>query len=93
MKRSLVGIIGAGALVLAASVPAVSQPPSNNNNSAKLTRAVTVGGILEHEQAFQAIADGWGGGNRLSGNPGYEDSAEYVHDRLAAAGYDVTTRT
>ena len=89
MKRPLVGIIGAGAVVLAASVPAVSQPPSNNNNSAKLTRAVTVGGILEHEQAFQAIADGWGGGNRLSGNPGYEDSAEYVHDRLAAAGYDV----
>ena len=90
MKRPLVGIIGAGAVVLAATLPAVSQPPSNNNNSAKLTRAVTVGGILEHEQAFQAIADGWGGGNRLSGNAGYEDSAEYVHDRLAAAGYDVT---
>ena len=90
MKRSLVGIIGAGAVVLATTLPAVSQPPSNNNNSAKLTRAVTVGGILEHEQAFQAIADGWGGGNRLSGNAGYEDSAEYVHDRLAAAGYDVS---
>lgn len=89
MKRPLVGIIGAGAVVLAASLPAVSQPPSNNNNSAKLTGAVTVAGILEHEQAFQAIADGWGGGNRLSGNAGYEDSAEYVHDRLAAAGYDV----
>ena len=89
MKRPLVGIIGAGAVVLAATLPAFSQPPSNNNNSAKLTGAVTVGGILEHEQAFQAIADGWGGGNRLSGNAGYEDSAEYVHDRLAAAGYDV----
>lgn len=89
MNRPLVGIIGAGAVVLAASLPAVSQPPSNNNNSAKLTRAVTVDGILEHQQAFQKIADGWGGGNRLSGNAGYEDSAEYVHDRLAAVGYDV----
>jgi hypothetical protein len=94
MQRPLVGIIGAGAVVLAATLPAASQPPStnppsNNNNSAKLTRAVTVDGILEHEQAFQAIADGWGGGNRLAGNPGYQDSAEYVHDRLAAAGYDV----
>ena len=59
-----------------------------NNNSAKLRKAVTVEGILEHESALQAIADA-AEGNRLSGTPGYDDSAEYVAARAAAAGYNV----
>lgn len=73
-------------LLVASAVPAVSAP--NNNNSKKLRAAVTVEGILEHEQAFQSFADA-GGDNRLSGAPGYEDSVDYVAARAEAAGYDV----
>ena len=45
-------------------------------------------GILEHERAFQAIADA-DTGNRLSGTPGHDNSAAYVAQRAAAAGFDV----
>ena len=88
MKRSrpVGGALVMCAVLLVGAVPASANP--NNNNSAKLRRAVTVEGILEHEAAFQAIADA-AAGNRLSGAPGYDDSAEYVAARAAAAGFNV----
>ena len=88
MKRSkaISGAFLVSAVLLAGAVPAAANP--NNNNSAKLRSAVTVAGILEHEQAFQAISDA-AAGNRLSGAPGYDSSAEYVAQRAAAAGFDV----
>lgn len=48
-------------------------------------KAVTVAGITEHLNAFQAIADEHG--DRSSGNPGYAASKDYVISRLTAAGY------
>ena len=60
----------ASVALLVGAVPASADP--NNNNSAKLRRAVTVEGILEHERAFQVIADA-DAGNRLSGT-GYDNS-------------------
>lgn len=89
--RVAITIALAAAVVVAGSLPAASAPnhsQSNNNNSDKLRAAVTVDGILEHEEAFQAFTDA-NGGNRLAGAPGYELSAEYVYERAAAAGYDV----
>jgi hypothetical protein len=77
------------AVLLLSAVPAVAEP--NNNNSRKLRRAVTVAGILQHEAAFQVIATTQGG-NRLSGTPGYDSSADYVARRARAAGLDVTTQ-
>ena len=74
------------AVLLVGAVPASADP--NNNNSAKLRKAVTVEGILEHESAFQEIADA-AEGNRLSGAPGYDDSAEYVAARAEGLRYDV----
>ena len=53
-----------------------------------LRNAVTVGGILEHERAFQNIADS-NGGTRVSGSPGYDASADYVEGKLRAAGFEV----
>jgi Zn-dependent M28 family amino/carboxypeptidase len=44
---------------------------------------------MEHLERFQAIADA-NGGTRVSGSPGYDDSADYVADKLEAAGYEVT---
>jgi hypothetical protein len=96
MKRKRLLPIG-GALItcialVAGAAPAASAPTnqsSNNNNSAKLRNAVTVEGILEHEDALQSFADA-GGANRIAGSPGYAASADYVAQRAAAAGYDVS---
>ena len=57
-------------------------------NSEALRDAVTVGGILAHERVFQRIAN-QNGGTRASGTPGYDASAQYVAQRLQAAGYRV----
>jgi Zn-dependent M28 family amino/carboxypeptidase len=72
---------------LACAAGAVAAP--NNNNSSKLRQAVSAAGIMEHAQALQAIADA-NQGARVSGTPGYDASAQYVADRAAAAGLDVS---
>src|SRR5918994_62050 len=53
-----------------------------------LRNAVTVEGIMEHENAFQNIADS-NGGTRVSGTKGYNDSAAYVEGKLRDAGFEV----
>ena len=53
-----------------------------------LLECVTVAGVLEHEEAFQAIADD-NDDTRASGTTGYDDSLDYVEGRLTAAGYIV----
>jgi Zn-dependent M28 family amino/carboxypeptidase len=61
----------------------------NNNTHAKLLECVTLEGVREHQAAFQAIADA-NGGTRAAGTPGYDESVDYVVERLTAAGYIVT---
>ena len=56
---------------------------------AKLTRAVTLPGLLRHLGAFQFISD-TNGDNRGSGLPGYDRSADYVAWTMRLAGYKVT---
>ena len=85
--RSALALAVAGALTFAAPAWA-DREHSTNNTSKKLRQAVTVAGILEHETAFQGIAD-LTGGNRLSGAPGYDASADYVAERAEAAGLEV----
>jgi len=60
-----------------------------NNTHAKLLECVTLEGVREHQAAFQAIADD-NGGTRLSGTAGYEESVDYVVEKMTAAGYNVT---
>jgi Zn-dependent M28 family amino/carboxypeptidase len=71
------------------TVPATAVAAPNNNNSPKLRDAVSVAGIREHMEAFQAIAEA-NGGNRLAGFPGHDASAAYVKERLEAAGYEAS---
>src|SRR5688500_14393950 len=53
-------------------------------------KAVTLAGIREHQSAFQSFANA-SGGNRVSGGAGgFDASAQYVYDRMAAAGYNVS---
>ena len=84
----------AATMIVALAVSAVAAPaavaaPTSAppGQASKLTNGVTIGGIMEHLQAFQAIADA-NGGTRAAGTPGYDSSVEYVVQRLEAAGYD-----
>jgi hypothetical protein len=52
-------------------------------------RAVTLSGIREHQAALQAIADN-NNDTRLAGTSGYDASAQYVFDKMVAAGYNVS---
>jgi Zn-dependent M28 family amino/carboxypeptidase len=61
-------------------------------NTKRLREQVTVAGILQHERAFQRIAN-QNGGTRASGTPGYAASVAYVRGRLERAGYDVSEQT
>jgi Zn-dependent M28 family amino/carboxypeptidase len=91
MKRSrlVVGsVAAASALGMSAAtlVPTAVAAP-NNNSPAKLAKAVSPEGVLEHLEAFQQIADD-NGGNRAAGLPGYDGSVAYVVEQLEAAGYN-----
>ena len=94
--RGVAAVAGATTVVLA-GLPAAAQagPAScesrSNNTIEKLLECVTVAGVREHQAAFQSIADA-NNGIRTSGTPGYDASADYVADRMAAAGYDVTVQ-
>jgi len=88
-RRRAFAVIAAGALAVSvayASPANAAPPPSNNNSVAKLTKAVTLSGVLGHLEALQDIADA-NGGNRAAGLPGYEASVDYVMAQLQAAGY------
>lgn len=68
--------------------PAVS-PNAVSAQSKAFRKQVTVAGIQQHLNAFQAIADA-NGGNRLLGSAGYDASVQYVQARMTAAGYSVS---
>ncbi|MGH8871451.1 MAG: hypothetical protein ACRDWS_05710 [Acidimicrobiia bacterium] len=74
-----------------ASAGPASCETRNNNTIAKLLECVDVDGVREHQAALQEIADA-NGGIRTSGTPGYDASADYVVDRMEAAGYQVTVQ-
>jgi Zn-dependent M28 family amino/carboxypeptidase len=52
---------------------------------------VTLAGVREHQAAFQALANAWGG-TRSTGSAGGDASAAYIESRLRAAGYLVTSQ-
>jgi Zn-dependent M28 family amino/carboxypeptidase len=60
---------------------------SNDVDSSRLERMVTVKGITEHQQALQNIAD-MNGGTRYTRTAGYTASAAYVKATLEKAGYN-----
>lgn len=82
------------AILFVMAVPAGAAPAGagcgarTNNTYEKLVECVTVEGVREHQAAFQAIADA-NGGIRAAGTTGYDESVEYVVERLEAAGWSV----
>ena len=90
MRNRLSRVLRCAAAATLVSTAALATPAGadpNNNNARKLTKAVTLDGLLEHLAALQSIADS-NGGNRAAGLPGYRASVDYVVERLEAAGYD-----
>jgi Zn-dependent M28 family amino/carboxypeptidase len=94
---------GAGGLLVALVLPtspAAAHAGGNgcenrsNNTYDQLLECVTLGGVREHQQALQEIAekndDEFYPGTRADGTKGYEDSVDYVAGVLEKAGYDVT---
>ncbi len=74
-------------LLVAGPATAKSHKPKPVDTS-KLTKAVTVNGIMQHLRQLQVIANR-NGGNRASGLPGHTASADYVAKKLKQAGYTV----
>jgi Zn-dependent M28 family amino/carboxypeptidase len=75
--------------------PAATSAPSRTAASgpaAKLRSAITLQGLLRHEQALQRIAE-QNGGTRPSGTPGYDASVDYVVSQLRNAGYEPRVQT
>ncbi len=89
MRWSKLGYASVVALLVLSATGGVAAADPNNNNSEKLRAAVTTAGILEHQRAFQVISDA-GSGNRLAGAPGHNGSAQYVAERAARAGLNVS---
>ncbi len=87
--------VTAGSLVAASVValPAAAAPTGRAcDNRANLTYGnlldcVTLDGVVDHLEAFQAIADA-NDGNRASQTPGYQASVDYVVDELESYGWD-----
>jgi len=80
------GTAVAALLLALVPVSATAQPPPPTVTAAP---DVNVNGVLDHLTEFQSIAVA-NGGNRASGTPGYDQSADYVAETLTAAGYTVT---
>jgi Zn-dependent M28 family amino/carboxypeptidase len=92
VSRSLrrIGCAAAAAVLsgtFAVATPARATSPAHH--AQQLTRSVTLAAVLGHLTAFQAIASR-NGGNRASGLPGYDRSADYVATLMRLAGYTVT---
>ena len=86
MIRRLGALAGTAAL-LAVGLPATANAVSAscdtrvNNTVEKLLECVTLDGVREHQAALQAIADA-NNGTRVSGSPGFDDSADYAESRV-----------
>ena len=78
----------------ASAAPAAACENRANITYQKLLDCVTLGGVREHQEALQKIADNSTDpvypGTRAAGTDGYADSVDYVAGLLEDAGYEVT---
>ncbi|MEV0698452.1 M28 family metallopeptidase [Saccharopolyspora sp. NPDC050389] len=82
-KRSAAALAATCAAALLTVTPASAAP-------ADLGSQINGNAVNRHLIALQRIAD-QNGGNRASGQSGYEASVDYVAGKLRGAGFDVTT--
>ncbi|NJC86347.1 M28 family peptidase [Planosporangium mesophilum] len=91
-SRQVAALVAGGALAVAAVSPAYGAPAAKGPDPAKLAgklaKDVTVDNINRHLIALQRIATN-NGGTRAASTPGHLASAQYIADKLTAAGYVV----
>lgn len=75
-------------IIMATFAYAPSAMADDISDTKGFRKAVTLAGIREHQAALQAIADA-NNDTRLASTGGHDDSAQYVYDKMVAAGYDV----
>jgi hypothetical protein len=84
--------VGLMAPASASAVTSAQCDARANDTPAKLLPCIKKADLWKHMQAFQAIADANPGPDghpsRNSGEPGYLKSAQYVQQKMQAAGYD-----
>jgi len=85
------------AVALATSV--IAAPAGNaavSTDSSTLRKAVTVQGIMRHQQAFQGFAEDsvatFGHPTRVDGSIGFTESADYVVRQMRSYGYSVSVQ-
>jgi Zn-dependent M28 family amino/carboxypeptidase len=90
-RRRAASVVAAAALVGTTALVAggaSTAAPTGPGLPQEIVNDVKVKNVISHLREFQRIADA-NADTRAAGSPGYEQSADYVHDKLAAAGYDV----
>jgi Zn-dependent M28 family amino/carboxypeptidase len=87
-----IALAGAGVLLSVGLLSPTQAFAIDDVSTERLRNAVTVSGILQHERAFQRIANN-NDGTRASGTSGFDASAEYVVKKLRRAGYKVKRQT
>ncbi len=91
MTRALVALLAVLAATLFGATAATPVLPAEAVDTALLRAAVSATRIRDHLTALQSIATA-NGGNRAAGTSGYQDSVDYVRQRLTAAGYQVSVQ-
>ena len=81
----------AAVAVVAALTMSAAAPTAVGVDTSALEAAVTLGGVMDHENALQAIAND-NDGTRAVKTDGFDDSVEYVVEQLQAAGYAPTVQ-
>ena len=92
MNRGMKRLIQQGfflILIFAVAMPVQLVLADDIKETQGFRKHVTLAGIREHQATFQSFSDD-NGGNRVAGSTGYDASAQYVYDRMVAAGYDVS---
>ena len=82
--------VAAAALALSATSAPAGAAPTQRDATERLTKAVTLDGVMDHLQAFQRIARKHG--DRAAGHPGYRASMRYIVRELKNAGYRPTVQ-
>ena len=86
MKHRFGAALALGATLAVSTAPAAFAEDISSTRG--LRKAVSPAQINEHLRAFQSHSTV--GGNRVASSPGFQASANYVEDKLEAAGYTVT---
>ncbi|RIQ34859.1 M28 family metallopeptidase [Jiangella rhizosphaerae] len=84
--RRTAALAGAGVLAATCLLTVPAEATSDNVTIRQMNKLITLEAVMGHLEALQEISDE-NGGNRASGEDGYDASVDYVVEQLEDAGY------